>query len=85
MQVSTDQLREIIAKAEITTRDPAEFDSALPLRKQGIDSLDMATIMFFVECELNLSIPHKAYPRLTSLDEIASVLTENGEAWSGKK
>jgi acyl carrier protein len=85
MQVSIDQLREIIVKAEITTRDPAEFDPALPLRKQGIDSLDMATFVFFVECELDLTIPHKEYPRLTSLEEIAAVLSENWDAWKAKK
>jgi acyl carrier protein len=85
MQVTIDQLREIIAKAEITSRDPGEFDPALPLRKQGIDSLDMATFVFFIETELDLSIPHKEYARLTSLSEIAAALSENGEAWTSKK
>ncbi len=85
MQITTDQLRAIIAKAEITTRDPAEFDADLPLRQQGLDSLDMATFVFFTETELDLAIPHTEYKRLTSLREIAEALSEHGEQWAGKR
>ncbi|MES2568559.1 MAG: acyl carrier protein [Verrucomicrobiota bacterium] len=85
MQVTIDQLREIIVKAEITSRDPNEFDPAVPLRQQGIDSLDMATFVFFTEVEFDISIPHKEYPRLATLNEIAAALSEHGEAWSSRK
>ncbi len=85
MPVTIEQLREIIAKAEITEKAPAVFDPAIPLRQQGIDSLDMATFVFFIETELDLSIPHKEYKRLTTLDEIATALTENRAEWASKK
>ena len=84
MQVTIDQLRQILAQAEVTSRDPAEFDPDLPLRKQGLDSLDMATFVFFTETELNLTIPHTEYKRLTTLREIADALTAHGEEWARK-
>lgn len=84
MQITIDQLRAIIAKAEITSKDPSKFDPETPLQNQGIDSLDMATFVFFIETEYNISIPHKEYKRLTTLSEMAAALTEHGEAWASK-
>lgn len=84
MQVTIETLHTILAKAEITERDPATFDPEVPLRQQGLDSLDMASFVFFVECELDLSIPHTQYKVLTSLREIANAINANREEWSKK-
>ena len=73
-----------MAKAEITTKDPAAFDPEVPLRQQGLDSLDMATFVFFVESELKLSIPHTEYERLASLNQITAALDRHGEEWAEK-
>jgi acyl carrier protein len=82
MTVTVDQLREIIKKSEITTRDPGIFDPETPLRKQGLDSLDMATFVFFIETEFDLSIPHAEYKNLGTLSAIAEGLTAHGDEWA---
>lgn len=84
MQVTIEQLRTILAKAEVTSKDPAQFDPETPLRQQGLDSLDMATFVFFIETELDLTIPHTEYKRLTTLREIADALTAQGDQWAKK-
>ena len=85
MNVTLDQLREIMTQAEITTRNPAEFDPEVPLRQQGLDSLDMATFVFFLEEALAITIPHTEYKRLGTLQSLADALNESGEAWAKKK
>lgn len=84
MQVTIEELRRILADAEVTTKDPAQFDPEVPLREQGLDSLDMATFVFFIETELDLSIPHTEYKRLTTLREIAEALSARREDWTKK-
>jgi acyl carrier protein len=85
MNISIDQLREIIVKAEITQKDPALFDPDQLLRAQGLDSLDMATFVFFLEEELGISIPHTEYKRLGSLRAMADALNEQGDSWKRAK
>ena len=85
MNVTIDQLREIMIQAEITMKNPAELDPEVPLRQQGIDSLDMATFVFFLEEALSITIPHTEYKRLGTLKSLADALNENGEAWAKKK
>ncbi len=84
MLVTLETLHTILGKAEITEKDPASFDPDVPLREQGLDSLDMATLVFFVETELDLSIPHQQYKLLTSLSEIAAAINTNRQEWSHK-
>jgi acyl carrier protein len=85
MTVTVEQLREIIKKSEVTTKDPGSFDPETPLRKQGLDSLDMATFVFFIETELDLSIPHTEYKNLVSLNAFAAALSANGDEWAKTK
>lgn len=82
MSVTVEQLREILQKSEVTTKDVASFDSGLPLRKQGLDSLDMATFVFFIETEFDLSIPHTEYKNLVSLEAFAEALSAHGDEWA---
>jgi acyl carrier protein len=82
MTVTVEQLREIIKKSEVTTKDPASFDPETPLRKQGLDSLDMATFVFFIETEFDLSIPHTEYKNLGTLSSIAEAMTAQGDEWA---
>ncbi|MEA3189143.1 MAG: Phosphopantetheine attachment site [Chthoniobacter sp.] len=74
MNATLEELREVIRKSEITTRDPAEFDPAVPLVKQGIDSLDMATLIFHLEDGFGVTISHTSYKDLKSLDDILAYL-----------
>jgi acyl carrier protein len=83
MNVTVEQLREIMSKAELG-KDPASFDPAIPLRKQGLDSLDMASFVFFIETELDITIPHTEYARFATLQGMSEALNESGENWRGK-
>ena len=81
MNVTIEQLREILDQAQITQKNVADFDPDLALTKQGVDSLDMATFVFFLEEALGISIPHTEYKKLTSLREMATALAEHGDVW----
>ena len=59
MNVTIEKLCEIMIQAEITAKNPAELDPNLPLRQQGIDSLDMATFVFFLEEALGKSVSER--------------------------
>jgi acyl carrier protein len=83
MTITIPQLREIMDKADLG-KDSSVFDPAIPLRKQGLDSLDMASFVFFIETELDITIPHTEYARLATLQGIADALAENGDQWLSK-
>jgi acyl carrier protein len=84
MNITIERLREIFDSAEINSDGAAKLDADETLKSQGIDSLDMATFVFFIEEATGISIPHTEYKKLVSLREIARILSENGSAWGGK-
>lgn len=71
--MTTTQLRELLKEIdwEITVDT---IDEYLPLRDQGLDSLDMVTLFFFLEERFAIKIPESAAMDLISLRDITEYL-----------
>lgn len=73
MEMTTAQLREILKKIDWEIAVDT-IDETLSLRDQGLDSLDMVTLFFFLEGRLAIKIPENDAVTLTSLKDITGYL-----------
>lgn len=73
MEMTTVQLREMLKEIDWEIAVDT-IDETLPLRDQGLDSLDMVTLFFFLEEQLAIKIPEDDAVTLTSLKEITGYL-----------
>lgn len=78
MNATASQVLDVIKKSDITSTDAAKLAAHLPLRLQGVDSLEMATIFFNIEDVFKVTIPHTDYERLKSVDQIVEYLNQQG-------
>ena len=73
MKITLAQLRESFR--EIDWDIPVEnLDDTAPLREQGLDSLDMITMLSFLEERFPIKIPDSDAAGLVSLKDIAEYL-----------
>lgn len=75
MNVTTEEIREIIEKAE-TMADIDTLKNDLPLTEQGVDSLDMANILLLLEERFEIKIPNEDTNQLQNINDIVSYLSE---------
>lgn len=68
-----DKLIDII-KQNFPSVNAAKLDINLPLEQQGLDSLDMTTLLFAVEGAFGQAIPTAKVSALRSLQDIAAFL-----------
>ncbi len=73
MTVTTEEIREIIEKAE-TMAEMDDLVNNRPLTEQDVDSLDMANILLLIEEKYNVKIPDKDLGQLQSVDGIVAYL-----------
>ena len=76
MHITAEQVFEVIKKSDITSVNPATLKANLPLRAQGVDSLETATLFFNLEDTFKVVIPHTDYERLKSVDDIVDYLNK---------
>ena len=69
MTVTTEEIRDIIEKAE-TMADMDTLVNNIPLTEQDVDSLDMANILLLLEEAYNVKIPDTDLNQLQSVDGI---------------
>lgn len=71
MVATSQDIIDIILQNEIRV-DPEELDHAQSLSEQGVDSLDIVTILFGIEERFNIKIPEEDINenKLSSIDSI---------------
>lgn len=70
MEITVARLREILKDIDWEIQVDS-IDETLPLRDQGLDSLDMVTLFFALEERLSIRIPDSETSGLLSLKDIA--------------
>ena len=73
MVITLNQLREKMKEIDWEV-DIDALDEASPLRDQGLDSLDMVTLFFFLEERFAIKIPENETVSLCSLKDIVGYL-----------
>ncbi len=73
MVITLNQLREKMKEIDWEV-DSDTLDEASPLRDQGLDSLDMVTLFFFLEERFAIKIPENETVNLSSLKDIVGYL-----------
>lgn len=66
-----------IIKKHFTSVDASKIDASSPLEQQGLDSLDMTTLLFAVEAEFGTPIPTAKVSSLRSLADIERFLQQD--------
>lgn len=73
MKMTTTQLREMLKEIDWEIAVDT-IDETLPLRDQGLDSLDMVTLFFFLEERFKIKISENVSVSLISLKDISGYL-----------
>ncbi len=71
--VTPEEVITAMAEAELST-SVSNVQVDLPLVLQGLDSLDMATLMFALESKYNRQIPPEKAARLRTISDIVKFL-----------
>jgi acyl carrier protein len=71
--ITTEDILRIMETADLSV-DVSKLQADVPLVAQGVDSLDMATLILAIETQYNKAIPLEKAARLRTLDEIAGFL-----------
>lgn len=74
--ITSQDIVQLIKAADIEV-DPAALRDDLPLTDQGVDSLDMATVLFHVEQEYTLVIPAEDSARLRTVRHLVEYVNAN--------
>ena len=69
-----DRVKEIIGEINPSIKESIKED--VPLRNQGIDSLDFSNILLNVEEESNLEIPDEDIDTLETIEDIVKYVNE---------
>lgn len=75
MNVTVDEVREIIANAE-TMADMDTLKNDIALTDQEVDSLDMANILLLIEEKYQIKIPNEDTNKLQTVDAIVDYLNK---------
>ncbi len=73
MRTTAAQLRELLKEIDWEISVDT-IDESLPLRDQGLDSLDMVTLFFFLEEKFAIKIPESDAVGLISLKDVTRYL-----------
>lgn len=73
MEITAALLREWLSEVDWDI-DVQKLNGSAPLAEQGLDSLDMITLFFFLEKKLGIKMPDSDVVDLDSLEDIAEYL-----------
>ncbi|MDQ2149847.1 phosphopantetheine-binding protein [Alcaligenaceae bacterium C4P045] len=59
--------------------DMSRFDSALPFSENGIDSLDVMTLLLAIEENQNIKFSEDEFADIRSLGDVQRILSARGE------
>ncbi len=69
MQATVENIKEIIAKADVLG-NAEDMQSNVPLSEQGIDSLDVVNVYLLIEEEFDIKIPDEDLKQVSTIDDI---------------
>lgn len=71
MKATVENVKELIAEAEVLG-DASEMKNDIPLRDQGIDSLDVVNIYLLLEEKFDIKIPDEDLSQVQTIDTIVN-------------
>jgi acyl carrier protein len=75
MVVTINTIKDIIKKEELNV-DVEKMEAEVPLKEQGIDSLDMYSILLKLEVTFEIKIPDEDIDKLDNLKNIMNYIME---------
>ncbi|MBD3843603.1 MAG: acyl carrier protein [Campylobacterales bacterium] len=69
MKATVENVKEVIAEAEVLG-DVSEMVNDMPLREQGIDSLDIVNVYLLLEEKFDVKIPDEDLDKVQTIDGI---------------
>ena len=75
MDVTINTIKDIIKKEELNI-DVEKMEAEVPLKEQGIDSLDMYSILLKLEVTFEIKIPDEDIDKLDNLKNIMNYIME---------
>jgi acyl carrier protein len=73
MDITRRDIIDIIVKVT-NNKNMASIDPTLPLKEQGIDSLDLINIFFQISSQSNVDIPPLAQNKLKTINDLTTYL-----------
>jgi acyl carrier protein len=73
MKATVDNIKEIIAEAEVLG-DVNNMANDIPLREQGIDSLDIVNVYLLLEERFNIKIPDEDLSQVQTIHTIVEYI-----------
>lgn len=76
MNATIENVKEIIAEADVLG-DVATLKNDVPLREQGIDSLDVVNIYLLLEEKFDIKIPDEDLNQVLSINDIIQYINKS--------
>lgn len=73
MKATIENVKEIITEAGVLA-DVSEMMNSIPLREQGIDSLDVVNVYLLLEEKFDIKIPDEDLDQVRSIDAIVTYI-----------
>lgn len=73
MKATVENIKEVIAKAEVLG-DVSDMVNDVPLRDQGIDSLDVVNVYLLLEEKFDVKIPDEDLDKVQTIDSIVEYI-----------
>lgn len=75
MKATVENVKEIIAEADVLS-SVEEMVNDVPLREQGIDSLDVVNVYLLLEEKFNVKIPDEDLNQVQTIDNIVEYINK---------
>lgn len=76
MKATVENVKEVIAEAEVLG-DVSEMVNDMPLREQGIDSLDVVNVYLLLEEKFDVKIPDEDLDKVQTIDGIVEYINSH--------
>ena len=73
MKATVENIKEVIAEAEVLG-DANQMVNDVPLREQGIDSLDVVNVYLLLEEKFDIKIPDEDLEQVQTIDAIVEYI-----------
>ncbi|TKI71031.1 acyl carrier protein [Sulfurimonas crateris] len=75
MKATVENVKEVIAEAEVLG-DASEMKNDIPLRDQGIDSLDVVNVYLLLEEKFDIKIPDEDLSQVRTISDIVEYINK---------
>lgn len=78
MKATVENVKEVIAEAEVLG-DASEMKNDIPLRDQGIDSLDVVNVYLLLEEKFDIKIPDEDLSQVRTISDIVEYINKKAD------